>query len=645
MAPSYLKLVRERSPREDSPANHFEQIQEPLLPVTGPTLAICTADGLSERLLHNLLDKVRPRLVLDFRTTPRFDFGTLNRGSALDLFESSHAVYRDVGRTLSGSVDSAPFIQDAISQIALPTGAVARNDSLLILIDAGLDFQRIGLSAVNTLREKSKVSWELLLFGRSEADAEEREVIFISHANPEDNEFAFWLQTQLTRAGYDTWSDLVDLKGGEVFWDTIEEVIRVRAIRVIAVLSRRAVTKPSVLDEISLAVSVERTRQLAGFLIPVRIDDLPFGEVRANIARKNILDFSRGWATGFSKLIESLRRDKVTRTRHTDGLSLNDWWTRQKPVTLSVTGEPEKLVSNRFRLLALPARIYAYSGIPLLREPKCIGLVKFAGLWLSFCSPSELAQAGIEGVTWMSTLSVPELFAGSISLTAGLSHSVRRKLKHQILNAQWESNLCALGLRLYEQTGLRPTPFVPDGLLPGNTAHFPNDFGKLTKRILVGFSTRRNVYWHFAPVGFFSSSGADTSLNLKTRILFSEDGHSRFPSTERLRTMRRSFCKNWWNDRWRSIQTAFIHWLADGEERVIVHKGEAGDLVLERDPIAFLAPLSIVEAHTQQKEGEFDDSESDENSLDDQLEDNPEADLASDELDVPHKYLGETSAP
>lgn len=36
-----------------------------------------------------------------------------------------------------------------------------------------------------------------------------RQTVFISHANPEDNEFAAWLGTRLIGAGYQVWSDLL----------------------------------------------------------------------------------------------------------------------------------------------------------------------------------------------------------------------------------------------------------------------------------------------------------------------------------------------------------------------------------------------------------------------------------------------------
>src|ERR1700722_16328988 len=65
-----------------------------------------------------------------------------------------------------------------------------------------------------------------------------RDTVMISHANPEDNEFALWLSLQLAKDGYKVWCDLIDLIGGEQFWSDIEYVIRNRARKFVYILSR-----------------------------------------------------------------------------------------------------------------------------------------------------------------------------------------------------------------------------------------------------------------------------------------------------------------------------------------------------------------------------------------------------------------------
>lgn len=88
-----------------------------------------------------------------------------------------------------------------------------------------------------------------------------RELVFINHANPEDNVFTLWLASRLTDAGYLVWSDLTKLFGAELFWEDIEDAIRNHSTKVIVVLSRTAQQKAGVLDEVAVAVSVERTQK------------------------------------------------------------------------------------------------------------------------------------------------------------------------------------------------------------------------------------------------------------------------------------------------------------------------------------------------------------------------------------------------
>ncbi len=66
----------------------------------------------------------------------------------------------------------------------------------------------------------------------------DRNVVFISHATPDDNEFVRWLGTRLTGYGYQVWADIFDLAGGTPFWISIEHAIRNKAVKVVMVVSR-----------------------------------------------------------------------------------------------------------------------------------------------------------------------------------------------------------------------------------------------------------------------------------------------------------------------------------------------------------------------------------------------------------------------
>jgi len=101
-----------------------------------------------------------------------------------------------------------------------------------------------------------------------------RNVVFVSHANPEDNAFATWLTLRLTREGYRVWCDVVKLMGGDDFWKDVEKAIRHHTRRFIFVTSKVSNQKLGTLQELAVASGVAREFEEPRFVIPVKIDDL-----------------------------------------------------------------------------------------------------------------------------------------------------------------------------------------------------------------------------------------------------------------------------------------------------------------------------------------------------------------------------------
>jgi hypothetical protein len=85
-----------------------------------------------------------------------------------------------------------------------------------------------------------------------------RKKIFLSHAAPEDNEFTRWLAGKLSLSGYSIWFDLDRLKGGDYFWNKIEDAIRNQSIRMIAIVSEASHNKDGVRNEWDLGATIEK---------------------------------------------------------------------------------------------------------------------------------------------------------------------------------------------------------------------------------------------------------------------------------------------------------------------------------------------------------------------------------------------------
>jgi len=82
--------------------------------------------------------------------------------------------------------------------------------------------------------------------------------IFISHANPEDNDQARWLSLQLMTLGYEVWCDVFNLKGGEKFWKEIENEIRNNTCKFLYVLTKYSNQREGCLNELSIAEAAEK---------------------------------------------------------------------------------------------------------------------------------------------------------------------------------------------------------------------------------------------------------------------------------------------------------------------------------------------------------------------------------------------------
>src|SRR4029077_13414086 len=84
-----------------------------------------------------------------------------------------------------------------------------------------------------------------------------RTTVFVTHAAPEDNEFALWISSKLATAGYRVWVDQRRLRGGNDFWDEIDRVLRNSAIKHVVAFTH-FVAKPGVKKELAIGDAVKR---------------------------------------------------------------------------------------------------------------------------------------------------------------------------------------------------------------------------------------------------------------------------------------------------------------------------------------------------------------------------------------------------
>lgn len=427
-----------------------------------------------------------------------------------------------------------------------------------------------------------------------------RQTVFISHANPEDNEFAAWLGTRLIGAGYHVWSDLLRLVGGEPFWRDIGDAIKDHAAVVVLVLSRASVTKPGVLDEIALAVATSRKLQNPRFIIPVRLDDLPFDEFPEQVIRLNAINFNGNWANGLHRLFEALDERAIDKVEGASAQGIAEFRNFRLRQSAAIAEQPEQIEGNWLQIRALPAQAHLsrYGG-----EPKVVAkqlgkfstpVVPWDRLGFGFARAAEIivSETPDLAVEPAYDIDLQKFLKGEASGGPALRGVDARRMMVNLLRQAWEHFVLSKGLRRYEFAH-GSAFYVPRGLIEKDTVVFTDRNGKKRRKRLSGRSIKRNVYWSFA-VSIHPVVGRQWHFELKPQVVFTTDGVTPIDSKVKMARLRKSFCKNWWNDQWRALLNGFVTFLGDGQEAITIPLGGSAELTLAASLALFEVPTTII---------------------------------------------------
>jgi hypothetical protein len=429
-----------------------------------------------------------------------------------------------------------------------------------------------------------------------------RSTIFISHANPEDNEFARWLASKLTLAGYVVWCDLDRLKGGDLFWNEVESCLRNDAIRLVAVVSEASYSKDGVRNEWDLGITLEK--QIPGFVVPVRIDAFDFSKLPITIHRKHVIDFHRGWHDGLAKLLDTFVEDRVPRKGDADPATAREWLPHQAADAVTWIDRPETLESNWLPIVSLPPAIETtriQSGAREIAETSTnrkLPWFELSDRIVGFASRAELIALFKDSVP----LVVLNAIDTETFITDGVSWGAERvtafdaqnRVAHLVRQA-WDLRMESLKLKAYELSGRRFVWYMPSGLLANNRVEFVEATGKRRKRQLTGHSEKYKVKWHYGAT-MQVALGDPRHLELRAHIIFTGADGDPVSSTLRMHQLRRSFCRSWWNDRWRGFMRAYLAFIANGTDTIILPVGDGRAISVGAAPLTFHSPKSLSDA-------------------------------------------------
>lgn len=371
-------------------------------------------------------------------------------------------------------------------------------------------------------------------------------------------------------AGYSVWADIFRLVGGEAFWRNIGTAIKQDSAAVVVVLSRSSYQKEGVLDEIAMAVATARKLQKPEFVIPIRVDDLPYDEFPEQLVRSNAIDFSKNWAEGIMQLQDALAKAQVPKSDRMEASALNALRSFKLLQSGAIAAASEQIASNWLPIIQLPETInFCRFGASskVVRETLAgfkTPIVPLERLGLTFSDAAtimldETSEIDVEAAY---QFDVAKFLSGKQQRGPEVRARDASNMIVNLLRQAWENHLASKGMKPYpfaNSTGW----YVPLDLLDGNRSTYTDITGKSRWKRLVGRSEKRNVYWHFA-VTAFASLDNQPHITLRPQIVFTTDGSKPLDSKARAATLRRSFCKNWWNDRWHGLLQAFVSFAAAG---------------------------------------------------------------------------------
>ena len=437
-----------------------------------------------------------------------------------------------------------------------------------------------------------------------ELNSPNRNMVFVSHANPEDNLFAQWLSLQLATHGYPVWSDVTRLLGGEDFWNDIQAAIANRTIKFVFALSRASNQKDGTLQELAYAkeVSKKLKGQIKDFIITLRMDDIPYDEIDIRVNRLNHIQFQDSWAMGFVQLLAKLEEDNVPKSPKFTPSAVTEWWRTQFSSELGVKNEPEELLSNWFPV-SLPDDIYFHNlsrrseGKLDVEEETLPYPAVHDGIFLITFAKAEDFDGKLGNEMYIAR-------AGEPRKLSEVLEEDRNSGKHlfRLLRLAWEHALRERKLRMYELANNSQAFYFTKGQLLKDKIFFEGADGERTWRAMVGYSSRTNPqtgiasvrYWHFGlqarPMVY-----PICAYIMKPHVLFTSDGLTIWASKKRLAAARRSQCKDWWNDEWRDRTLAAVTHLVNPDGKIALKLGSDVFATVHRQPVMFKCPVSYTD--------------------------------------------------
>jgi hypothetical protein len=417
-----------------------------------------------------------------------------------------------------------------------------------------------------------------------------RDHLFISYAS-EDAVFVDWLALRLAGEGYKVWYDRIKLLGGESYPRDVDDAIKDRTFRFLAILSRHSLRKPNPVKERTLALNIARARG-EDFVIPINLDGIPPDELDWMHSDLTFIAFSQTWSAGLRQLLAKLEQLQAPRFVEAGRGWVREWCGSSE----SVVARRETLRSNLAEILEVPQDIYRYELGTDLSDSEHLDVLKY---WPHFRED--------RAVCWTFQLPPPEICEkyrlaarGRIEdwrTARGIDVNVRN-VAVRVFNASIRSLCLKRGLVLGPDG---ETLYWPNQLVPNNRFSYMSYDGRswlqpVGVRTFRTKSGRQLCRYHLAPSLRVWLDRYEKSVVHVALRLFLTDLEGTPLAVKSGRRRRKMICRSWWNHEWLCRMLAVLQFMAGDKACIEIGNLQGQQLVIAKQPLALATDRAIDEA-------------------------------------------------
>jgi hypothetical protein len=374
--------------------------------------------------------------------------------------------------------------------------------------------------------------------------------------------------------------------GGEPFPKVIDEAIKTRTFRLVALLSRHSLQKPNPRKERTLALSLARERGI-DFMIPLNVDGLKPSDLPWDYSDLTYVPFAN-WAAGLDQLLKALGKAATPRPL------TEDEGRRTAAHTFLpqhvVVERPERLYSNCFAFERIPERLHVFEWKD---GNRLYDLDGSASVWPHYTVAKHIVAFSLPP----SPISPNDYVAIANPRWSEIDKLEGIPSRDIVSNLLWQAFVRTLAQRGLVRDSENGLFYFPRGLVAGNKIKYVGRSGRRTWVSVVGEKTLRGkVYkYHLAPdFRIRQDLGEEFVAQLKIRVVLTDGKSKHLPLAANV-ARRKHLASSWFNHHWLSRVLAISSYLAKGHEKITL-LDESDPAILWSSPISGDVSLAIDEA-------------------------------------------------